>query len=266
MSPQVWALAAGGANESLLATGAADATVAIWEDVTTADEEAAAEEAAAVVLKQQDLSNALQVQSAMKGEGLQRVQRVCWDVFVSGCLAFASIAHMCAETFPGVQSTAHWHATLDQANPCIGTMHGSAVAAGVSSWAVWVLSTAKTFEVFDGRSRLCERSGRITRRRRRWRSRCSSRGGCCRSWTQCSAAAAAAATEAPPSWSPWQPAGTSARLFVPLCLGCCPGVAPILELDGLTSQPHAEMHAVVTTTQLLLLRQLNVPTSWYRHV
>ncbi len=71
LSPQVWALAAGGANESLLATGAADATVAIWEDVTTADEEAAAEEAAAVILKQQDLSNALQVRSAVTGEGLK---------------------------------------------------------------------------------------------------------------------------------------------------------------------------------------------------
>lgn len=57
----MWALAVGGAGEGLLATGAADATVAVWEDVTAADEEAVAAEEAAVVLKQQDLSNALQV-------------------------------------------------------------------------------------------------------------------------------------------------------------------------------------------------------------
>lgn len=58
---QVWAMAVGGAGEGLLATGAADATVAIWEDCTAADEEAAAEEEAVVVLQQQELSNALQV-------------------------------------------------------------------------------------------------------------------------------------------------------------------------------------------------------------
>lgn len=44
-----------------MATGAADATVAVWEDCTAADEEEAAAEEAAIVLKQQDLSNALQV-------------------------------------------------------------------------------------------------------------------------------------------------------------------------------------------------------------
>ena len=58
---QVWALAVGGAGEGLLATGASDATVAVWEDCTAADEEEAAAEEAAIVLKQQDLSNALQV-------------------------------------------------------------------------------------------------------------------------------------------------------------------------------------------------------------
>ena len=56
-------MSSGGAGDRLLATGAADATVAIWEDVTAADEEAEAAEEAAVVLKQQDLSNALQVPS-----------------------------------------------------------------------------------------------------------------------------------------------------------------------------------------------------------
>lgn len=60
---QVWALAVGGAGEGLLATGASDATVAVWEDCTAADEEEAAAEEAAIVLKQQDLSNALQVGS-----------------------------------------------------------------------------------------------------------------------------------------------------------------------------------------------------------
>jgi hypothetical protein len=58
---QVWALAVGGAGEGLLATGASDATVAVWEDCTAADDEEAAAEEAAIVLKQQDLSNALQV-------------------------------------------------------------------------------------------------------------------------------------------------------------------------------------------------------------
>lgn len=58
-------MAVGGAGESMLATGAADATVAVWEDCTAADEEAAAAEDAAVVLKQQDLSNALQVCTCM---------------------------------------------------------------------------------------------------------------------------------------------------------------------------------------------------------
>jgi hypothetical protein len=57
----VWALAVGGAGEGLLATGASDATFAVWEDCTVADEEEAAAEEAAIVLKQQDLSNALQV-------------------------------------------------------------------------------------------------------------------------------------------------------------------------------------------------------------
>ena len=63
---QVWALAVGGAGESLLATGVSDATVAIWEDVTAADEAAAAEEEEEEVLKQQDLSNALQVCTALQ--------------------------------------------------------------------------------------------------------------------------------------------------------------------------------------------------------
>ena len=57
----MWALAVGGAGEGLLATGASDATVAVWGDCTAADEEEAAAEEAAIVLKQQDLSNALQV-------------------------------------------------------------------------------------------------------------------------------------------------------------------------------------------------------------
>lgn len=57
---QVWALAVGG-GEALLATGAADATVALWEDCTAADQEEAALEQESVVLKQQHLSNALHV-------------------------------------------------------------------------------------------------------------------------------------------------------------------------------------------------------------
>ena len=58
---QVWALAVGGSAESLVATGGSDATIHLWEDTTVADQAAAAEQAQQAVLKQQDLSNALQV-------------------------------------------------------------------------------------------------------------------------------------------------------------------------------------------------------------
>ena len=44
-----------------MATGGGDATVHLWEDTTAADQAAAAEQAQQAVLKQQDLSNALQV-------------------------------------------------------------------------------------------------------------------------------------------------------------------------------------------------------------
>ena len=58
---QVWAMAVGGSQESLVATGGGDARVQIWEDCTLQDKAEEAEEQEVTLLKQQRLSNALQV-------------------------------------------------------------------------------------------------------------------------------------------------------------------------------------------------------------
>lgn len=50
-----------GAGESLLATGGADATLALWHDYTAEDQATAAAQDDAIVLRQQDLANALHV-------------------------------------------------------------------------------------------------------------------------------------------------------------------------------------------------------------
>ena len=57
---KVWALAAGGTQQSLLATGGADAAIIVWRDCTAEDEAAAAESQALAVGRQQQLANALQ--------------------------------------------------------------------------------------------------------------------------------------------------------------------------------------------------------------
>lgn len=60
----MWALAVAGEEESLLASGGADARLHIWEDCTAADKAAAEDAAREAVQKQQLLSNALQVGGA----------------------------------------------------------------------------------------------------------------------------------------------------------------------------------------------------------
>ena len=54
-------MAVGGSQEALVATGGGDARVQIWEDCTVQDKAEEAEEQEATLLKQQRLSNALQV-------------------------------------------------------------------------------------------------------------------------------------------------------------------------------------------------------------
>lgn len=58
---KVWALTVGGVQEGLVATGGGDARVQIWEDCTLQDKAEAAEEEEVTLIKQQRLSNALQV-------------------------------------------------------------------------------------------------------------------------------------------------------------------------------------------------------------
>lgn len=58
---QVWALAVGGSEEGLLASGGGDARVQVWQDCTVQDQQEAAQEQEVALLKQQRLSNALQV-------------------------------------------------------------------------------------------------------------------------------------------------------------------------------------------------------------
>ena len=58
---KVWAMTVGGVQEGLVATGGGDARVQIWEDCTLQDKAQAAEEEEVTLLKQQQLSNALQV-------------------------------------------------------------------------------------------------------------------------------------------------------------------------------------------------------------
>ena len=60
-SDRVWALAAGAAGDELLATGGADASVVVWEDVTVAEAEAAAAAEEELAMREQDLENALAV-------------------------------------------------------------------------------------------------------------------------------------------------------------------------------------------------------------
>ncbi len=54
-------MAVGGSQEGLVATGGGDARVQIWEDCTLQDKAEEAEEQEVTLLKQQRLSNALQV-------------------------------------------------------------------------------------------------------------------------------------------------------------------------------------------------------------
>jgi hypothetical protein len=67
-------MAVGGKQEGVVVTGGGDSTVALWRDSTAANAEAAAEEEAAAVLKQQDLENALQVESETLSPNLWRRQ------------------------------------------------------------------------------------------------------------------------------------------------------------------------------------------------
>ena len=64
---KVWALHVGGASDSLLVTGGADARVNVWRDCTAEDEASAAAERAEAALKGQELANALQVGSLLSG-------------------------------------------------------------------------------------------------------------------------------------------------------------------------------------------------------
>lgn len=59
--PQIWALAVGGAQESVMATGGGDARVVLWADSTEADQAAAAEAEEELAEKEQALQNALAV-------------------------------------------------------------------------------------------------------------------------------------------------------------------------------------------------------------
>ncbi|KAK9810337.1 hypothetical protein WJX72_008955 [[Myrmecia] bisecta] len=59
---KIWALAVGGTQQSLLASGGGDATINIWEDCTEQDQATAAAQEKEAVLKQQELSNALQAE------------------------------------------------------------------------------------------------------------------------------------------------------------------------------------------------------------
>lgn len=58
---KVWAMHVGGAGDSLLVTGGADARVNVWRDCTAEDEASAAAERTEAALRGQELSNALQV-------------------------------------------------------------------------------------------------------------------------------------------------------------------------------------------------------------
>lgn len=60
---KVWALDAAGENDRLVASGAADGALVVWEDRTAARQAQLAEEAALNIENQQALSNALQVRS-----------------------------------------------------------------------------------------------------------------------------------------------------------------------------------------------------------
>lgn len=57
----MWALAVGGREEGLIASGGGDARVQVWQDCTVEDKQEAVQEQEAALLKQQRLSNALQV-------------------------------------------------------------------------------------------------------------------------------------------------------------------------------------------------------------
>ena len=55
----------GSGEERLLASGGGDARVQVWQDCTVEDKQEAAQEQETALLKQQRLSNALQVQTGM---------------------------------------------------------------------------------------------------------------------------------------------------------------------------------------------------------
>lgn len=74
---QVWALAVGGADESVVATGGGDGAVALWEDCTQEDAATTAREMQEAVLREQELLNALQVGVRKGGKGLQAVWWGC---------------------------------------------------------------------------------------------------------------------------------------------------------------------------------------------
>eukprot|EP00887_Chlorella_sp_A99_P000001 scaffold16.g1.t1 len=84
---KVWALAGGGADQQLLASGGGDGAVAVWEDCTVADADAAAQEREASLLKEQELSNALQVDDLR--QSLEYIRE--WNTNSKHCFAAQSM-------------------------------------------------------------------------------------------------------------------------------------------------------------------------------
>lgn len=71
---QVWGMHVAGENDSTVATGGADASVVVWQDVTAEEAAKAAAQTVVGVQQQQQLSNALQVR-ACHGSWVTRLPR-----------------------------------------------------------------------------------------------------------------------------------------------------------------------------------------------
>ncbi len=177
---QVWAMAVG-AGEALLATGGADATVALWHDATEEDQAAAAAEGDAIVLRQQDLANALHVNPPTPPPPLFYI------FLVQACIcAVSSCVHATASALhgspPAVLHREQWPYEAGEGG-------GGSQSRGVLA------------ERCDERDAAWGvRSAATTLAPRSWPSRCGSRGGCWQ-WSM-PPSHLATAPKAHLSWSP----------------------------------------------------------------
>jgi hypothetical protein len=90
---KVWALALGGPGEKVMATGGGDAVVAVWEDVTEADQAAAQEQEEELLQKEQALQNALVVGGWAWGGGCAAGRLCCLYMHV----ACVQVCRCCCE-------------------------------------------------------------------------------------------------------------------------------------------------------------------------